>query len=165
MVYGIVIISFCLLVAVNCRFFVKPLVALIISSILFFYVEFDRTSPELISQANLSNVQTLATIIGGLFLIHGFSSIPTVPLAAPGKPVKPVKVPQPALAKPPVKGGASAKGAKDAGKGSEKKPSEPETKKKGGAAASTGGVSSQSTTAAEPDWTYGTGGGGKRKNK
>ena len=163
MVYGVVIISFCLLVAVNCRFFVKPLVALILSSILFFYVEFDRTSPELISQANLSNVQTLATIIGGLFLIHGFSSIPTMPLAAPGKPIKPVKAPQPALAKPPVKGGASAKGAKDAGKGSEKKASEPETKKKGGAAASTGGISSQST--AEPDWTYGTGGGGKRKNK
>ena len=165
MVYGAIIIAFCLLVAVNCRFFVKPLAALILSSILFFYVEFDRTSPEIISNANLSNVQTLATIIGGLFLMHGFSSIPTVPLGAPGKPAKPVKAPQAPEVKQPVKGGAPVKGAKEAGKGSDKKPSEPEGKKKAGAAPSSGGKSSQSTTATDSEWTFGTGGGGKRKNK
>ena len=47
--YGSLILAFCSLVIVNCRFFVKPLISLIISSILFFYVEWDTNVKYLIS--------------------------------------------------------------------------------------------------------------------
>ena len=78
-IYGIMTIALCILVALNFRTFIKPLISLILASVLFFYVEFDRSIPEFIQDSNLSNVQTLATVIGGLFLIHGFSSIPSLP--------------------------------------------------------------------------------------
>ncbi len=65
------------MVAMNYRAFIKPLISLILTSIMFFYVELDRSIPVLIQDSNLANVQTLAIVIGGLFLIHGFSSIPT----------------------------------------------------------------------------------------
>ena len=51
--YGLLILAFSVLVVVNCRFFIRPLISLILSSIVFFYVEFDRAAPELISEANL----------------------------------------------------------------------------------------------------------------
>ena len=92
--YGGVILAFCLLVLVNCRFFVKPLIALILTSILFFYVEFDRASPVLVCDENLSHIQTLIAIIGGLFVIHGFSDIPPPPKILPKIPAK-VPVPLP----------------------------------------------------------------------
>ncbi len=62
------------MVALNCRFFVKPLIALILGSIVFFYVDVDPYAPHLVSSGNLVHIQTLLTTIGGLFLIHGFSS-------------------------------------------------------------------------------------------
>jgi hypothetical protein len=161
--YGGLIIAFCLLVAVNCRFFVKPLIALIFTSILFFYVEFDRSVPTLITDSNLSSVQTLVTIIGGLFLIHGFSSIPSPPKPKVLKPAAPV-----------VDNSASSKKDKASGKakesavkgGSEKKAAEPlvQPKEKKGVSKISSTTASQSTNA-EADWTWGTGGGGKRKNR
>ena len=63
----------------NVRFFVMPLVTLILSSIVFFY--YDPNSSHLISEDHLPHVQTLITIIGGLFLIQGFTKI--APLAPP----------------------------------------------------------------------------------
>ena len=79
--YGFLIIALCVLVALNIRMFVRPLIALIITSILFFYVDLDPHAPELVSKVHLSHVQTLTTIIGGLFLIHGFSSVPVTTAA------------------------------------------------------------------------------------
>ena len=77
--YGSLILVLCSLVLVNCRFFVKPLISLIIGSILFFYVEWDTNVQYLITDQHLSNVQTLVIIIGGLYLIHGYSSVPPPP--------------------------------------------------------------------------------------
>ncbi len=68
------ILVLCLLVTLNIRFFVIPLVSLILSSIVFFY--YDPNSYHLISEPHLPHVQTLITIIGGLFLIQGFTSVP-----------------------------------------------------------------------------------------
>ncbi len=73
---------------VNCRFFVKPLISLIISSILFFYVEWDTNVKYLISDQHLHNVHTLIIVIGGLYLIHGYTDVPPPPRAAVAPPPK-----------------------------------------------------------------------------
>lgn len=72
--YGALIVALCTLVVFNLRWSVKPLISLIIASIVFFYVDVDPYAHSLVSNEHLSHIQTLTTIIGGLFLVHGFSS-------------------------------------------------------------------------------------------
>ena len=73
-----------LLVTLNIKCFVKPLIGLILASIMFFYVELDHHAEALISDKNYQYVQTLTTVIGALFLIHGFTSVAplTIPTSA-----------------------------------------------------------------------------------
>ena len=54
--YGGLIVTLCLLVLVNCRFFVKSLIALILFSIVFFYVDLYPTAQDYVSHANLNNM-------------------------------------------------------------------------------------------------------------
>ena len=54
--YGALIVALSVLVALNIRFFVKPLVALILASIMFFYVDIHPQSTQLISDKNFGNV-------------------------------------------------------------------------------------------------------------
>ena len=85
---------------VNCRFFVKPLISLILTSILFFYVEWDSNVKYLISDQHLHNVHTLIIVIGGLYLIHGYTDVPPppkAPVAAPPKAAAPQKKQQPVV--------------------------------------------------------------------
>ena len=73
-VYGALTVLLCVLIALNVKRAAKPLIALILSSVVFFYVDF-RAGSSLIPESHLTSVQTLVTIIGGLFLIDGYDTI------------------------------------------------------------------------------------------
>ena len=73
-VYGALTVLLCVLIALNVKRAAKPLIALILASIVFFYVDF-QAGASLIPESRLATVQTLVTIIGGLFLIDGFDTI------------------------------------------------------------------------------------------
>lgn len=60
------------LIALNFKIFTKPLIALIVFSIFFFYAEF--AEPYMIKLEKVEDLLALVSIISGLFILSGIDS-------------------------------------------------------------------------------------------
>ena len=70
--YGMVFLFISLMVLFNKKVFIKPLILLIFSSIVFFYVEFKK--PYMIDSSRLNDLFILILIVGGLFILNYFGN-------------------------------------------------------------------------------------------
>ena len=90
-IYGWLILAFCVLVLFNFKTFIKPLVLLILGSIVFFEVDLDATASlnpfSVINEARQTNIITMLTIVSGLLIIDGRNTVkvPKVKEEAPKK--------------------------------------------------------------------------------